>query len=64
MSPPAWTVLTGIYPVRSAYSYLKQTLWKWKLLERKLDARGLILYRLSTKGGQRLAWLRGRKESK
>lgn len=64
MSPPAWSVLTGIYPVRSAYSYLKQTLWKWKLLERKLDARGLILYKLSAKGEQRLAWLRDRKGNK
>jgi len=57
LSPPAWAVLTGFYPVRASYSYLKR-LFKWKLLERSLDRRGLLLYRLSSRGATRLAWLR------
>ena len=57
LSPPAWAVLTGYYPVRSSYSYLKH-LWHWKLLDRSLDRRGLLLYRLNRRGAERLAWLR------
>ena len=57
LSPPAWAVLTGFYPVRASYSYLKR-LFKWKLLERSLDRRGLLLYRLSSRGATRLTWLR------
>jgi hypothetical protein len=57
LSPPAWAVLAGFYPVRASYSYLKRLL-KWKLLERSLDRRGLLLYRLSRRGAERLAWLR------
>jgi hypothetical protein len=57
LSPPAWAVLAGFYPVRASYSYLKR-LFKWKLLERSLDRRGLLLYRLSSRGATRLAWLR------
>lgn len=56
LSPPAWAVLAGYYPVRSAYSYLKH-LWRWKLLDRGLDRRGLLLYRLNRRGAERLAWL-------
>jgi hypothetical protein len=40
-----------------AYSYLKR-LHRWKLVERMLDRRGLLLYRLSRRGSERLAWLR------
>lgn len=57
LSPPAWAVLARFYPVRAAYTYLKH-LWRWKLLDRSLDRRGLLLYRLSTRGADRLAWLR------
>jgi hypothetical protein len=57
LSPPAWAVLAGVYPTRAAYSYLLR-LHRWGLLERRRDARGLILYRLSAKGAHRLAWLR------
>jgi hypothetical protein len=57
LSPPAWAVLAGFYPVRASYSYLKR-LFTWKLLERSLDRRGLLLYRLSPRGADRLAWLR------
>jgi len=57
LSPPTWAVLTKFYPVRASYSYLKR-LHRWKLLDRMLDRRGLILYRLSSRGVERLAWLR------
>jgi hypothetical protein len=59
LSPAAWAVLAGYYPVRAAYTYLKR-LWSWKLLERQLDRRGLLLYRISERGQARLAWLRER----
>lgn len=57
LSPPAWAVLTGFYPVRASYSYLKR-LQRWRLIERTLDRRGLLLYRLTTRGAKRLDWLR------
>ena len=57
LSPPTWAVLVGYYPVRSAYSYLKH-LWRWQLLDRSLDRRGLLLYRLNRRGAERLTWLR------
>jgi hypothetical protein len=59
LSPPAWAVLVAFYPVRRAYTYVKR-LWGWRLLERRLDRRGLLLYRLSERGQARLAWLRER----
>ncbi len=59
LSPAAWAVLSGVYPLRAAYTYLKR-LWRWRLLERMLDRRGLLLYRLSQKGQKRLAWLQER----
>ena len=57
LNPPAWAVLVRMYPIRAAYSYLLR-LHCWGLLERRRDARGLLLYRLSQRGEQRLAWLR------
>ncbi len=57
LSPPAWAVLAGYYPVRAAYTYIKR-LWRWRLLERELDRRGLLLYRISERGRERLEWLR------
>ena len=57
LSPPAWAVLAHFYPIRASYSYLKH-LWRWKLLDRALDRRGLLLYRLNSRGAARLAWLR------
>ncbi len=58
LSPPDWAVLAGYYPVRAAYTYVKR-LWAWKLLDRTLDRRGLLLYRISERGQARLLWLRG-----
>lgn len=57
LDPPAWAILAGFYPVRASYSYLKR-LHQWRLLDRALDWRGLLLYRLSPRGAERLAWLR------
>ena len=57
LSPPAWAVLASFYPVRAAYSYLKR-LHRWRLLDRAFDRRGLLLYRLSPRGAERLKWLR------
>ena len=59
LSPPAWAVLASFYPVRASYSYLRR-LHRWKLLDRMLDRRGLLLYRLSLRGVDRLDWLRRR----
>ncbi len=59
LNPPAWAVLAGVYPVRASYSYLSK-LYRWGLLKRRRDARGLILYRLSARGAARLSWLRVR----
>lgn len=56
LSPPAWAVIASFYPIRAAYSYLKR-LHHWKLLDRTLDRRGLLLYRLNRRGADRLAWL-------
>ena len=56
LTPPAWAVLAGFYPTRSAYSYLLR-LHRFGLLDRS-SARGAIAYRLSTRGKLRLAWLK------
>ena len=57
LSVPAWAVLAGYYPLRAAYTYMKR-LWRWELVDRQLDRRGLLLYRLSERGQARLEWLR------
>ena len=62
LSPPAWAALARFYPVRAAYSYLK-ILHNRKLLDRAHDQRGLLLYRLSPRGTERLEWLRRRRSS-
>ena len=57
LSPRTWARITRFKPVRAAYSYLKR-LYRWKLLERAFDSRGLLVYRLSVRGASRLDWLR------
>ncbi len=57
LSPPAWAVLAKFYPIRASYTYLKR-LWNWRLLDRALDPRGLLVYRINRRGSGRLAWLR------
>lgn len=61
VSPSDWAVRAGYYPIRAAYTYIKR-LWSWKLVERRLDRRGLLLYRISERGQARLAWLRKNRE--
>lgn len=57
LSPPAWAALAGFRTVRASYSYLKH-LHERKLLDRVHDHRGLLRYRLSPRGAERLEWLR------
>jgi hypothetical protein len=57
LSPPEWASETHFRPVRAAYSYLKR-LHNWKLLDRGIDHRRRLYYRLSERGADRLAWLR------
>ena len=57
INPPVWAALVGFYPARAAYSYLLR-LYRFGLLQRQMDPRGLILYTLSKRGRERLAWLR------
>jgi hypothetical protein len=57
MNPPAWAIVTGMTPARSAYTYLLR-LHRFGLLDRNRDARGQLVYSLSARGRQRLAWLR------
>ena len=57
LNPPTVSQLTGYRPVRAVYSYLLK-LHRWGLLLRQRDDRGLLLYRLSDRGRDRLAWLK------
>jgi hypothetical protein len=57
MNPVLWAVLVGFYPARASYSYLLR-LHRFGLLLRRKDASGLVLYALSKRGCERLAWLR------
>ena len=57
LNPPIWAALIGFYPARSAYSYLLH-LHRFRLLERRIGANGLIVYSLSKRGKERLQWLR------
>jgi hypothetical protein len=61
LPPATWAVLAGFYPVRSAYTYLKR-LHRLRLLDRTLDRRGMLRYRINSRGVARLAWLKERRE--
>jgi hypothetical protein len=56
LNPPAWSVLAGFRPSRSAWGYLLR-LHRFGLLQRRRDTRGLLVYRLNEKGERRLRWL-------
>jgi hypothetical protein len=56
LNPPAWAVLTPLYPIRSAYTYLLR-LHRFGLLNRNRDANDLLVYSLSGRGRERLLWL-------
>jgi len=59
LRPGEWGVLVGMYSTSDAATYIRRHLYHWRLVDRSLDRRGLLLYRLNCKGVQRLAWLRG-----
>ncbi len=61
LSPAMVAGLTGFRPIRAAWSYLRR-LNRWGLLYRRRGAGGLVLYRISAKGRERLAWLREHSE--
>jgi len=51
-----------VSPKRAIYWRLNQ-LHRWGLIERRRDAQGLLVYRITARGRRRLAWLnRGRAE--
>jgi hypothetical protein len=57
LNPPMFAVLSGFFPMRAAYTYLLR-LHRFGLLLRRRDERGLILYQISQRGLERLAWLK------
>ena len=61
MDPPTLAARIGFYPARSAYSYLLR-LYRFGLLRRRHDDRGFVLYAISLKGRERLAWLRATRD--
>ncbi|MGH9772884.1 MAG: hypothetical protein ACRD4Q_14505 [Candidatus Acidiferrales bacterium] len=60
-NPPSLAAFLKIYPARSIYTYLLR-LHRWGLVLRRRDVRGLLAYRLSARGRDRLAWLRKQEE--
>ena len=56
LNAPAWAMLVNMQPVRSSYSYLLR-LHRFGLLTREHDSEGLLMYRISERGRQRLNWL-------
>jgi len=56
LNPPAWALLANMRPVRSSYSYLLR-LHRFGLLIRERDSKGLLIYKISERGRQRLNWL-------
>ena len=53
---PAFAAAAGYWPRRAAYTVLLR-FYRWGLLERRLNRRGLIEYSISDRGRARLAWL-------
>lgn len=62
MDPPTLAARIGFYPARSAYSYLLR-LSRFGLLRRRQDDHGFLLYSISLKGRERLAWLKAAQHS-
>ena len=56
LNPSDWAVLADFYPIRASYSYLVR-LHRFGLLRRGRDARGRLVYCLSSRGRMRLNWL-------
>jgi hypothetical protein len=49
LSPPAWSVLAGFYPVRAAYSYLLR-LHRFGLLERRSSSGSILIFARQRRG--------------
>ena len=53
----AWE--TRFSPKRAVYAHLNR-LWRFGLLQRRWDAQGMLVYRITRQGRDRLAWLNRR----
>ena len=53
----AWKA--GVSPKRAVYWRLNR-LWRFGLLQRRRNAQGLLVYRISERGRRRLIWLQRR----
>jgi hypothetical protein len=56
LTVPELAAAARSWPVRRMYTVLLRY-WRWGLLDRRLNRRGLIEYRISDRGQTRLAWL-------
>ena len=54
--PTTLWVGTRTGPIDNVWSYLAR-LWRWGLLERRRGATGLLEYRITDRGRERLEWL-------
>jgi hypothetical protein len=56
LSAPMISALTGFRPVRAVYTYMDR-LRRWGLVERRKPLGGPIMWSISQRGRERLAWL-------
>jgi hypothetical protein len=63
LNPVLFAVHVGFYPARAAYTYLLR-LHRFGLLLRQKDSNGMICYAISTRGIERLDWLRTKIKNK
>lgn len=59
LNPAAFARIVEFKYESSAYHYLRRLAW-FGLADR-IESRGLLLYRISAKGRERLEWFEGRK---
>ena len=57
LNVPMVSTLADFHPVRSVYTYLLR-LQRWGLVRRRKPLGAMILYSISQRGRERLAWLR------
>ena len=56
VNAPMLSALASFHPVRAVYTYMNR-LRRWGLVERRKPLGGMILYRISQRGRERLVWL-------
>ena len=56
VNAPMISALTGFRPVRAVYTYMDR-LRRWGLVERRRPLGGPIVWAISQRGRERLAWL-------